>query len=236
MDRFNIIKALKYIAFKIFSSPNPFIMKLKLIIFLGLILIIGFATTAQNQSPSDNPSTTTPETLLPANSRKGISNYSSGRKNNIVDDLFQEAIDKDAALGELVNEIYAYSYYKKSSKIEATQPFFQYQATNKSYWRAAQQEIEQIKNPQRKDSVKEAFKLLEEAYQASIEKQINALAEIQQKAEQLSDQMIILKLCITSKMIQTYQINELPEIAELKTLIAEYDTLINQTETYCKFE
>mgnify|MGYP003689084079 FL=1 len=83
-----------------------------------------------------------------------------------------------------------------------------------------------------KKSTREVFKNLRTNYQKEMSPYEQKIASITEKGIILNDQLILMKLIVTSTMMKNYQVNEKPEIETLNNLIKEYDKHIKASEEY----
>lgn len=207
-------------------------MKIKVII---LILIIATAISCNKVNKESVDIETqeivneTPDVLV-ENSNFKLSSYSKRYDSNIITKLFNEALEKDAELEQLNNEITLMYQFQNDSLPE----FSKFDGINKNYWRSSLEYIEQIEDTILRKSSLEIFETLQSKYEISMADYDQKIDVIKKKTITLNDQLILMKLFITEPMIKKYQLNEKPDIRSLENIIKEYDKLINETQEYTK--
>lgn len=197
------------------------------------ILILVMCSCAHNKDKKEEPAiqNQTPEVLDQADAASKLASISKRYSNDIIQELFDEAINKDPELKSLVENI------DKTGKstIDSLQQYNTYIQNNNSYWSAANDYISQISDSTTKKLMKDAFRNLK-ANHDNLISQHKVLNENITKSEvTLNDHLILMKLLVTEPMMLNYQRNELPDIKKMKGVLNMYDTLINRTESYTKF-
>lgn len=182
----------------------------------------------------ENSETATPEVLLEEDkpSRSIDVSYIKGRRyeKDIVSELYEEALEKDAALKALNDKIVLMPGVQNDS----LRAFSNYKSQNLDYWEDTKSYISQIEDETLKASTAKAFEELEKAFYNKIAAHENAKKTLNQKATALQDRFVVMKLMITQSMMNNYQNNEFPDIESMKGLIKEYDKLINEAEQMSK--
>lgn len=204
-----------------------------IIVFFCTIITISCNQRVEPTEP-ENIETATPKVLLEEEktARNIISSVKSRAyyEKDIINQLYEEALEKDAALKALNDKIVTMS----SVKNDSLRAFNNYVVQNKKYWEDAKSHIEQIQDEALKASTTKVFEDLEKAFYNKITAHENAKSTIQQKTKILQDKFLVMKLMITHAMINNYQNNELPDINSIKGLIKEYDKLIKEAEAISK--
>jgi len=179
------------------------------------------ATESETQSP-------TPE-ILDNNRDLKVTSISRSYSSDIIQELYQEAINKNEKLKMLNTGIDEIDGIKEDS-LEQYRKFIQ---INRNYYATVEDYINQLSDSTIKSELKEIFKVTENKYKASISKLASAVETIDSKTKFLNDQVILMKLLLTEPMIRNYQINEFPNI-ETINLGEKYDDLIKDVKAlYC---
>ncbi len=173
----------------------------------------------------------TPETLENDKNVFSISKYSSRYNSNIIEKLYEEALDKNEHLKNLHKKI---NLIKNDSLDLKAKPYKNYSKTNNNYFENAYNYSSNIKDSITKKLMIDVFKRLESNYRKSVSKHENKMIELDKKASILNDQLILMKLVLTEPMMSNYQRNELPEIKTLESMINDYNKLIRETKEYTK--
>jgi hypothetical protein len=177
-----------------------------------------------DESEIQNP---TPEVLDNNRDLKAAS-ISRSYRADIIQELYQEAINKNDKLKKLSNRINEIDGIKADS-LELYNKFIQ---TNRNYYATADDYINQLSDSTIKNELKEIFKIIENKYKVRVSKIVSAVEKIDSKTKFLNDQVILMKLLITEPMISNYQINESPNIETINNLGKIYDSLIKDVKPY----
>lgn len=208
-------------------------MKLKhIILFFSLILFYS-CSERKNEKKNNENFNSTPETLEQTESRISYSSTSKSYRGNILEKLYQEALEKSKKL-ELLNE--RIKEISSDSLQTKTNEFIKYRNLNNDYWNTAENYANNINDSVTKISMIEIIKKLKEKYEKKIAEHETRMREIEVLKSKLNDQIILMKLFVTEPMISNYQKNELPEKSKLESIIKDYNELIKQTEEYTKIQ
>lgn len=208
-------------------------MKLKYVIFFLSLILLYNCSERNNEKINSENLNATPETLEQTDSKISYSSISKRYGGNILEELYQEALEKSKKLeilNERIKEITSDSLQTK------TNDFIKYRNVNNDYWNTAENYANNINDSIAKKSIIEIIEKLKEKYEKKIAKHETKMSEIEVLKSKLNDQIILMKLFVTEPMISNYQINELPEKSKLESIIKDYNELIEQTEKYTKIE
>ena len=159
------------------------------------------------------------------------SSWSSKRYNsNIIDKLYNEALENNPELAALNKKINIAIDYKNDS----LKTYNKFINTNTAYWNDVNNYIHQLNDSALIIKTEQEFEPLKLAYEKSITTHENKIELIRKKSSQLKDKLVLLKLKVTSKMMLNYQKNELPIQKPLDHLIVDYDSLIKESEAFIK--
>ncbi|MFK7946052.1 MAG: hypothetical protein AB8G11_00565 [Saprospiraceae bacterium] len=201
-----------------------------IIAFLCIILTISCNWQKVESVEPENSETATPEVLLEEEkpSRSIDISYIKGSRydKDIVSQLYEEVLEKDAALKALNDKIVGMS----SMQNDSLRAFNNYASQNSDYWEDTKNYINQIQDEALKASTAKAFEDLQKAFNNKIAVHESAKATIAKKSIALQDRFLVMKLMITQAMMNNYQKNELPDIQPMNDLIKEYDKLIQEAE------
>ena len=208
-------------------------MKLKFVIlFLSLILFYSCSERNNEKINSENLNAT-PETLEQTDSKISYSSISKRYGGNILEELYQEALEKSEKL-EILNE--RIKEISSDSLQTKTNDFIKYRNVNNDYWNTAENYANNINDSIAKTSMIEIIEKLKEKYEKKVAEHETKMREIEVLKSKLNDQIILMKLFVTEPMISNYQINGLPEKSKLESIIKDYNELIKQTEEYTRIE
>lgn len=208
--------------------------KIKAVIVL-LVLVISCNDGTKNHNLAEGnitPLTETPQVLQEPKSTIDykVSSYSKRYDPDIISKLYQEAIEKDSKLKKLNEDLNDIKNLKKDS----TAAYTEFKKTNNNYWSTVTVYINRMQDSTIKKSTQEVFKNLQANHQKQMLPYEQKLDLINQKANTLNDQLLLMKLIVTSTMMKNYQVNEQPTIEKLNNLLKAYDQLIKATEEYSK--
>jgi hypothetical protein len=208
-------------------------MKLKyVILFLSLILFYN-CSEKNNEKINLEDLNATPETLEQTDSKISYSSISKKYEGNILEELYQEAIEKNEKLkilNERIKEISSDSLQTKTNE------FIKYRNVNNDYWNTAENYANNINDSIAKKSMIGIVEKLKEKYGKKVAEHETKMREIEVLKSKLNDQIILMKLFVTEPMISNYQINELPEKNKLESIIKDYNELMKKTEEYTRIK
>lgn len=185
------------------------------------------------QTPDKTNEKDTPTVLTESESKNSYRFLSKRYGGNIIEKLYQEAIEKNEELKNLHTEI---NEITSDSLADKTDEYIKYHRINDEYWSSATNYAETLSDSLTKESVLAIFEKLHEKFDIRVSHHERKMDSIEILKTQLRDQVILMKLFITEPMISNYQRNELPDIEKLESIIKDYHTLIEQTEPYTKIE
>ena len=198
-------------------------MKHTIILLTFLTLVLSCSNDKSTSRIQNDSIPVTPEAFENKIDLSYLSTSSYKRSgNNIIDKLFEEALEKSESLNQFNERFKNLS----KSKYDSLSEFLNYEQVNNNYWASANSYINQIEDSILKVSTLQTFSKLETEYNKTIVIYESKRMEINQKSISLNDQLIILKLTITEPMMAIYQRNEKPDIKSLKAIIKQYDGLI----------
>lgn len=210
-------------------------MKIKILAFLLIIITtFGCNENNKNQAKTNSKSENLNETpqVLGENNDYEVKSFSKSKRydSDMIADLYNEALEKNAKLKQL-NEQIEKIHQTKNDSISAYSKFSQ---TNSEYWQSANKYISQIQDSVLRKSTLEIFKSIEANYQTKMADYEPKINEINKKEVLLNDQLVLMKLVITESMMINYQLNEKPTTKTLENLIENYDKLIKESEEFTK--
>lgn len=162
------------------------------------------------------------------NTPKALNNnkiyFSKKRGRDIISELYQEALEKNPTLQKLQENI----EQLHQMQTDSLQDYREYRQNNRHYWEATQNYLHQLNDSVLRKSTQRLFEKLEVTYLKNIAAQEAKLQKIEQLSSVLNDQQIVLKLLVTEKMMNDYQVNEKPDSTPLAILIQKYGALIQE--------
>jgi len=198
---------------------------------LFYLLFISAIVFSCNSNRPENKAQETPKALQTDNSSSETSFLSKKRGyDDLVDELYNELLEKNAALNSLEHGI---EKIKDDSK-DSAELFNAFDNKNSSYYDAATRHLGSIKDSVLKERIKLLVANSLSRYKANTTAHNNLLASIAAKDINLDDLHIILKLTQTLGMIEQYQTGSMPSTKPLEHTGKAYDKIIATTDSMSK--
>ena len=195
---------------------------LKKIVF---IICLSFCFSCSDKTSKDNDDKNIPQ-VLQNETNFALTSLSKRYKENILDELYNEALENDVTIKNLDEKI----NLANGVKIDSLKSYNEYLYNNKRYWLAVNHNLKQIKDSILRKEMERDFKNLEKEYDKVISDFCVKDSVIAEKENLLYDYYTILKLRVTSKMIKKYQANKLPKQDNHLFITTKYDSLIKATK------
>lgn len=149
---------------------------------------------------------------------------------SIIEKLYKEALELNPNLNEINNKINEIQEVKTDSLEE----FYTYLNNNDIYFETVNRYLKKLNDNTLRKNTKVFFDKLELNYRKKTSNQQSKIAQINELSKQLEDQIILMKLFVTNKMISNYQTNEKPDIEKIEFLIQQYKKLIKEVKENTK--
>jgi len=189
-------------------------MKKYILVFNVLLL---FGCTSKNEK---NDTQQTPEALQDNKEAKLIS-YTKRGADDLVDELYKEAIKNSpgfAVLEKSISEL-------NEKKNDSLRVFENYQDKNEGYYSSATRHINSIQDSLLKREINAVFEKDKSGYTAIISR-LNELEErLNKQSIYSADHLIALKLFVTLGMMNQFRKNSTPPASSLGSVLNEYKTL-----------
>jgi len=206
-------------------------MKTNYIIFILITTIFFGCEKPRNEKKQiEEELNATPDILIDSTDYfdlKGFSRY----RTKIIEQLFKEATDKNIKLELLMDKIELTLGEEISDE---TKDIHNYLKTNSEYWNDVNYYLNNINDSIVKKQTKKFFQKQENSYSQNIKNHQHSLEELESKKQTIKDQVILIKLAITGKMMNNFQKNELPDIKILQNLNSKLDSVILETNEFSK--
>jgi hypothetical protein len=184
--------------------------------------MIAFAICSCNQtSPIKKEAVKeeTPEALQDGYSISKVSRSYS----NIMEELYQELMEKDEALKKLDEEI-----EMQRSKEEDLQKLVEgFNSKSSNYYNAASGGISTIKDQDLQRRMLAMVAQHQNLYNANFKNLENWTDVISKKRVSISDHYTAMKIALTLEVMASYQKNQKPEVKEFQTFAKQEDSLIS---------
>ena len=189
-----------------------------------LLFLSIYSCSPQKTEPS--PQQETPKALT-EDKKSDFSLRSKSRPEDLVDEIYQEEVDKSVFLKNLEKKIADIPDDKRDS----TQSFEEFDSKNTSYYHSATEKANSISDSLLKKKMLEIIANSKSAYERQIAEMKTMLKDLDQKSVSLEDYHTILKLKLTIPIIQKYQKTNQPSNNPLQKISKEYDRLIKTTDS-----
>jgi len=191
-------------------------------------LLIGCSEQAQGEK-NPAPSNETPKIFQESTSyRDGIkSSIKKVTRYSLVEQLYQEAVEKDPALKALDTEILGMNALKQDS----LNAYYKYFQNVQNYWGSANDYINKLEDSTLQVATRQYFDILENRHKERLDQHKTIEDSIEAKTNILYNQHLLVKLLTSSKMMENYQFNEFPSLKTLENVHQKYDELIDETHS-----
>lgn len=188
---------------------------LKKIAFLSLILLISCKKNETVHRNIEEPKAFEEKTI-------DLGRLKSG--NDLIEDLFQELVDKSPELKNLENEL------KELKTRDTNDIFYNYNEKSEDYYASASRHINSIQDSVMKQKMLNLITKSEEKYSTQKSDLENLTKTINQKKMEIKDYHNALKIVLTIPLIEQYQKQHLPNKAPFEKLIEKENQLLQKTK------
>lgn len=188
---------------------------IKKIAFLSLILLISCQKNETVHRNNEEPKAFEEKSI-------DLGRLKSG--NDLIEDLFQELVDKSPELKSLENEL------KELKTGDKTDIFYNYNQKSEDYYASANRHINIIRDSLMKQKILNLIRKSDEKYSTQKSDLQNLVKTIDQKRTEIKDYHNVLKIVLTIPLIEEYQKQHLPNKAPFEKLIEKENQLIEKTK------
>ncbi len=142
----------------------------------------------------------------------GILKSTGGGRNDLVDEIYKQEVNKNATLEKI--EIAIKNYYSK--KQDAIEEYNKYNDYNKRYYADAKNNLNYIGDATLKEKAKKLIEQSEKNYWIKISEWNKQIAEMGINESILADHHSLLKLMIATPLIEQYQGKNLPSTGPIQ--------------------
>lgn len=197
---------------------------------LLILLVCLSVACSENGRPTEelNQQEQTPEVLGDDKSKVDLSSYSKRTGNDIIQQLFEEAVSKDEQLKSITARIKKFAEQKTDSLKE----YQAYMRNNQSYWSALSKYANQLSDSTLKEDLNILIEALKKKHSGKVSPLTSLAAQLESRERTLRDQEIIMKIIVTESMMTNYQRNEYPNIKPMESVKQKIDSLIEDIKPY----
>lgn len=199
---------------------------MKTILFFLLISFILF-TACKDNTKQENQPPPIPKALEEKGSYSLVTKRGS---NNVLEDLYDELVEKTPELKTLENQIDNLN----NNRTESTEIFNTYKGKNALYYNDANQTVGLIKDSSIKEKIKELIANSKTKYDTKISEHTKLLQAIDTKFLTLADLHTFLKIKRTLPIMEKYQNDNLPSIKPIDSYGKHVDDVLKLIDTLIK--
>lgn len=188
-------------------------------LFLLFLVSCGGRQTYNNTAKK----TKTPKSLQ--DGKLKIKSYS--RSGDLIEELYQELIDKNPALKKLEDDIDAY----RPEVYELDEKFEEYDSKSHSYYSSANYKATAITDSLLKNRILALIKSSNNKYLTKTAELNSLLKQISNNGATLDDHYSVLKIVLTLPIIEKYQDDNKPNKKEFINLLNQQEKLILKTDS-----
>jgi hypothetical protein len=195
------------------------------IIGLSIISCRNDKGTAEEQNPNEQ----TPQ-VLNDERKLDISSYSKRYGTDIIQELFDEAVESDKQLKAVITKLDKVKEMNSDS-LEAYQT---YMRNNQNYWNALTRYSNQLSDSTLKITLNKLIENLKQKQSQRTSALDTLVDDINTAERNLGDLELLTKILVTEPMMSNYQRNELPNLQTLESVKMEFDSSIKAVEPYAE--
>lgn len=186
----------------------------------SLLFVCILIFTSCNDKKNDQPQNNVPEVLQDDNKKTAIVSYSKRGREDLVDELYKEKLDKTPGL-LVIDKLYS---RLKEDKIDSLEEFNNYDQKNNEYYETADFHVKRIQDSFLKKEIETI--LLNSLNRFNVKSgRLDALRNALSRAGvSADDRYVAAKLLITLHMIEAYQDN-LPSSKPIESILSSYNDL-----------
>lgn len=199
------------------------------ILFAIIGLSIISCTNDKGTVEQQNPNEQTPQ-VLNDERKLDISSYSKRFGTDIIQELFNEAVQSDKQLKAVTAKLDKV----KEMKSDSLKAYQTYMRNNQNYWNALTRYSNQLSDSTLKITLTLLIETLKQKQSQRTSELDTLVADINTAERNLGDLELLMKVLVTQPMMSNYQRNELPNLQTLESVKSEFDSSIQAVEPYAE--
>lgn len=198
---------------------------------LILLFAISLFSCNNNEQAPVNQNTTeqTPEALVEDKSLK-ISSGDGRFSSNIIEELFEEALEKDQKLQSVITKL----NQAQEMKPDSLAAYHLYKRNMQDYWSALHRYALRLSDSTTREQLTSFIEVLESKQNQRLSPLDSLVSKIDSSEQNLADMQILMKILITEPMMNNYFRNEYPSVKSIESVIEAYDQSAQEMEPYTK--
>lgn len=201
---------------------------MKTIIIISATLLVGLFSCKQPDKKDDSKADT--PKALQEKDYSDISLSSRGYDNDLVNELYNEQVNKSPELRDIESTIDKLA----AIKADSLHSFELFDQKNVSYYTSVNQYLQQIKDSVVREKMKALINNSMAQYNNKTDRHKNLIALLGKKESSLADLHIVLKLMKTLPVIQKFQADHIPPVHPIEKTIEAFDKAIQRVDTLTK--
>ena len=199
------------------------------------LLILAFAFSLfscnNNEQAQVNQNTTeqTPEALVEDKSLK-ISSGDGRFSSNIIEELFEEALEKDQKLQSVITKLNK----AREMKPDSLAAYHLYKRNMQDYWSALHRYALRLSDTNTRAQLTSFIEVLESKQNQRLSPLDSLVSKIDSSEQSLADMQILMKIIVTEPMMNNYFRNEYPSVKSIESVIEAYGQSAQEMEPYTK--
>ncbi len=191
-----------------------------------IILSLSLLTSCSDRKTENNKTSQqeTPKALQ--DEKLEIKSYSRSSSGDLLEELYQELVDKTPELKKLEEDIDAFSLKPNTLKNK----FLQYDSKSNNYYSSANNKASAITDSLLKMKINTFITTSSKQYTAKTAELNSFLNQISNNVTTLNDKHNVLKIVLTLPLIEKYQSDNKPDKKEFLNLIKEQENLVKNSE------
>jgi chromosome segregation ATPase len=198
-------------------------------LFALILLFIVSCSNDRGKAEQDNPNEQTPQ-VLNDERKLDISSYSKRYGTDIIQELFDEAVESDKQLKAVTTKLDKVKEMKSDS-LEAYQTYIR---NNQNYWNALTRYSNQLSDSTLKITLTKLIENLKQKQSQRTSELDTLVADIKTAERNLGDLELLMKILVTEPMMSNYQRNKVPNRQTLESVKMEFDSSIKAVEPYAE--
>ncbi len=192
----------------------------------NLILFFVLIISSCDDHPTSDPAQDTPEALETKESSYLSKRYSG----DLVDELFEERVEKSKDLKEMEEMRKAIN----NDRLDSIERFDKYDQKSIHYYSSATRHVDRIGDSLLKNRILNLITQSKDEYSSAIRAHKNILRNIDSNGKSVNDLHEALQVALTLEDIQLYQKKNLPSTKPLETISARQKELMRRLGTKLK--
>lgn len=199
------------------------------------LLILAFAfglfscNNTEQAQVNQNTTEQTPEALVEDKSLK-ISSFDGRFSSNIIEELFEEALEKDQKLHSVIAKL----NQAQEMKPDSLAAYHLYKRNMQDYWSALHRYALRLSDTNTRAQLTSFIEVFESKQNQRLSPLDSLVSKIDSSEQSLADMQILMKILVTEPMMNNYFRNEYPSVKSIESVIEAYDQSAQEMEPYTK--